>query len=79
MIAIIGGRRMNKLAGLEVTHRQVVRTPYGEPSGSLIFGTIGTQEIVFLSRHGHGITIPPTPLTIVPTSGPCTRCKSKRL
>lgn len=59
MIAIIGGRRMNKLAGLEVTHRQVVRTPYGEPSGSLIFGTIGTQEIVFLSRHGHGITIPP--------------------
>ncbi|MXS79259.1 MULTISPECIES: S-methyl-5'-thioinosine phosphorylase [Nitrosomonas] len=59
MIAIIGGRRMNKLAGLEVTHRQVIRTPYGEPSGSLIFGTICEHEVVFLSRHGHGITIPP--------------------
>ncbi|HRO56280.1 MAG TPA: S-methyl-5'-thioinosine phosphorylase [Nitrosomonas europaea] len=59
MLAIIGGRSMNKLAGLEVTHRQVMRTPYGEPSGALIFGTIGTREIVFLSRHGHGLTIPP--------------------
>lgn len=59
MIAIIGGRRLNKLASLKIFHRQVVRTPYGEPSGSLIFGTIGTQEVVFLSRHGHGITIPP--------------------
>jgi 5'-methylthioadenosine phosphorylase len=59
MIAIIGGSGMNKLAGLEVTHRQVVRTPYGEPSSPLIFGTIGGREIVFLSRHGHGHTIPP--------------------
>lgn len=59
MIAIIGGRRLNKLACLKISHRQVVRTPYGEPSGSLFFGTINTQEVVFLSRHGHGITIPP--------------------
>lgn len=59
MIAIIGGSGMNKLADLEVTHRQVVRTPYGEPSSSLIFGLMGGREIVFLSRHGHGHTIPP--------------------
>lgn len=59
MIAIIGGRSMSKLAGLEVTHRQIVRTPYGEPSSPLIFGTIGEREVVFLSRHGHGLTIPP--------------------
>lgn len=50
---------MSKLAGLEVTHRQIMRTPYGEPSSPLIFGTIGEREVVFLSRHGHGITIPP--------------------
>jgi 5'-deoxy-5'-methylthioadenosine phosphorylase len=59
MIAIIGGSGMSKLSGLEVTHRQIVRTPYGEPSSPLIFGTIGGQEVVFLSRHGHGHTIPP--------------------
>lgn len=59
MIAIIGGSGMKKLANLEVTHRQIVRTPYGEPSSPLIFGMVGEQEIVFLSRHGHGLTIPP--------------------
>jgi 5'-methylthioadenosine phosphorylase len=37
----------------------VVRTPYGEPSGTLVFGRIGQQEVVFLARHGHGHTIPP--------------------
>ncbi len=59
MIAIIGGTGMKKLANLEVTRRQIVRTPYGEPSSPLVFGTIGEREIVFLARHGHGLTIPP--------------------
>jgi len=36
-----------------------VRTPYGEPSGALTFGSIGGREVVFLARHGHGHTIPP--------------------
>lgn len=59
MIAIIGGSGMNKLSGLEELHRQIMRTPYGEPSSPLLFGTINGQEIVFLSRHGYGHTIPP--------------------
>lgn len=59
MLAIIGGSGMNKLSDLEVTHRQIVRTPYGEPSSPLIFGKISGQDVVFLSRHGQGHTIPP--------------------
>lgn len=59
MIAIIGGSGMKQLSGLEVTHRQIMRTPYGEPSSPLIFGTINGREIVFLSRHGHGHIIAP--------------------
>ncbi len=59
MLAIIGGSGMTKLACLEISHRQIVRTPYGEPSGPLTFGKIDNQEIVFLARHGHGHTIPP--------------------
>ncbi len=59
MIAVIGGSGMKQLSGLEVTHRQIMRTPYGEPSSPLIFGTINGHEIVFLSRHGHGHTIAP--------------------
>ncbi|MBL8382993.1 MAG: S-methyl-5'-thioinosine phosphorylase [Burkholderiales bacterium] len=59
MFAIIGGSGLTTMPGLAVTRRQVVRTPYGEPSGALTFGRIGAAEIVFLPRHGYGHTIPP--------------------
>jgi len=58
-LAIIGGSGLSQLANLEMTRRQVVRTPYGEPSGALTFGRIQGREVVFLARHGHGHTIPP--------------------
>ncbi|MBK9956378.1 MAG: S-methyl-5'-thioinosine phosphorylase [Rhodocyclaceae bacterium] len=59
MLAVIGGSGLTQLANLDVTRREVVRTPFGEPSGALTFGRIGCQEVVFLARHGHGHTIPP--------------------
>jgi 5'-methylthioinosine phosphorylase len=59
MLAIIGGTGLAQLANLEITQRQVMRTPYGEPSGALTFGTIKQHEIIFLARHGYGHTIPP--------------------
>ena len=59
MLAIIGGSGLTQLSSLEVARREVVRTPYGEPSGTLAHGRIGAQEVVFLARHGHGHTIPP--------------------
>lgn len=59
MLAIIGGRGLSQLANLKITHRQVMRTPYGEPSGAFLFGTIDSHEVIFLARHGYGHTIPP--------------------
>ncbi len=59
MLAIIGGTGLTKLPGLSITHRQVIRTPYGEPSGPLTFGDLDGHPVVFLARHGHGHTIPP--------------------
>lgn len=59
MLAIIGGTGLTNLTNLEITHREVVRTPFGEPSGHLSFGHIGKAEVVFLARHGYGHTIPP--------------------
>lgn len=59
MLAIIGGTGLSQLANLQVQRRQVVRTPYGDPSGALTFGTIHGHEVVFLARHGYGHTIPP--------------------
>ena len=34
MLAIIGGSGLTRLSTLAVAHREVVRTPYGEPSSS---------------------------------------------
>ncbi|OHC66308.1 MAG: 5'-methylthioadenosine phosphorylase [Rhodocyclales bacterium GWA2_65_20] len=59
MLAIIGGSGLTQLSNLDISHREVVRTPYGEPSGAVIFGRIGCQDVVFLARHGYGHTIPP--------------------
>jgi 5'-methylthioadenosine phosphorylase len=59
MIAIIGGSGLTRLENLEITHRQIVRTPYGEPSGPLTFGHIGEGEAVFLARHGYAHTLAP--------------------
>ena len=59
MLAIIGGSGLTKLATLAVARREIVRTPYGEPSAPLVFGQIAGQDVVFLARHGHGHTIPP--------------------
>ncbi|MBS1188712.1 MAG: methylthioadenosine phosphorylase [Rhodocyclaceae bacterium] len=59
MLAIIGGSGLTTLSNLDVSHREVVRTPYGEPSGALVIGQISGQPVMFLPRHGYGHTIPP--------------------
>ncbi|MBP7627157.1 MAG: hypothetical protein RLZZ220_1878 [Pseudomonadota bacterium] len=59
MLAIIGGSGLTQLANLNVIRREVVRTPYGEPSGALTFGQLCEHPVVFLARHGYGHTIPP--------------------
>ena len=59
MLAIIGGTGLTNLGNLQITQREVVRTPYGEPSGHLTFGCIGSAEMVFLARHGYAHTLPP--------------------
>lgn len=59
MLAIVGGSGFAHMPGLTSVRREVVRTPYGEPSGALTFGTIAGHAVVFLARHGYGHTIPP--------------------
>ena len=59
MLGIIGGSGLTQLASVDVSHREVVRTPYGEPSGPLTFGRINGRDVVFIARHGYGHTIPP--------------------
>jgi 5'-deoxy-5'-methylthioadenosine phosphorylase len=59
MYAVIGGSGLSKLPGFQLERRQIFRTPYGEPSGALMFGRLADEEVVFLARHGYGHTIAP--------------------
>jgi 5'-deoxy-5'-methylthioadenosine phosphorylase len=59
MLAVIGGSGLSQLANLDVSHREVLRTPYGELSGAVTFGQICGRPVAFLARHGYGHTIPP--------------------
>ena len=59
MLAIIGGSGLSQLAGLDITHREAMDSPYGAPSAPLVFGRVGSQSVVFLARHGEGHTIAP--------------------
>ena len=58
-LAILGGTGLTSLHNLEIIRREVMHTPYGEPSGALTFGNLCGREVVFLARHGYGHTIPP--------------------
>ena len=58
-LAIIGGSGLTALEGLVIQRKQMQPTPYGEPSGPLIFGLLHEKEVVFLPRHGNPHAIPP--------------------
>ena len=61
-IGIIGGSGLYDMA--EVTDRKevAVTTPFGEPSGPYVIGTLRGKRVAFLSRHGAGHRISPSEL-----------------
>ncbi len=58
-IAIIGGTGLASFPGLKIIRKEVVRTPYGTPSGPITYGDYCGKKIIFLPRHGSRHTIPP--------------------
>lgn len=59
LLAVIGGSGFTRMPELKITRREVVRTPFGEPSAPLTFGTFEGRDVVFLPRHGAGHRLPP--------------------
>ena len=61
-IGIIGGSGLYDMA--EVTDRKEVTltTPFGEPSGPYILGTLRGKRVAFLARHGAGHRLSPSEL-----------------
>ena len=61
-IGIIGGSGLYDMA--EVTDRREVplQTPFGEPSGPYVIGTLRGRRVAFLARHGAGHRLSPSEL-----------------
>src|SRR6187399_2181483 len=61
-IGIIGGSGLYDMA--ELTHREErkIVTPFGDPSGPYLIGTLRGKRVAFLARHGAGHKLMPTEL-----------------
>jgi 5'-methylthioadenosine phosphorylase len=61
-IGIIGGSGLYDMAELTNREEQVISTPFGDPSGPYIVGTLRGKRVAFLARHGVGHRILPSEL-----------------
>jgi len=61
-IGIIGGSGLYDMAELADRSEQRVATPFGEPSGPYILGTLRGRRVAFLARHGVGHRLMPSEL-----------------
>lgn len=59
-LGIIGGSGLYDIEGLTNRREELIKTPWGVPSDSLIFGDLHGVELVFLPRHGRGHYLSPT-------------------
>lgn len=54
MLAILGGTGLYNIEAIELQDELRVMTPFGEPSGPILRGRWGCQDVLFLARHGQG-------------------------
>ncbi len=62
VIGVIGGSGLYDIEGLEERQWRSVETPWGPPSGELLFGRLAGVPCVFLPRHDRGHRHSPTSL-----------------
>jgi 5'-methylthioadenosine phosphorylase len=61
-VGIIGGSGLYDMAELTDRQEKTVTTPFGEPSGPYVIGTLRGKRVAFLSRHGVGHRLMPSEL-----------------
>jgi len=61
-IGIIGGSGLYDMAELTDREERSLSTPFGEPSGPYVTGTLRGRRVAFLARHGAGHRILPSEL-----------------
>ncbi len=53
-LGVIGGTGIYELDGFEIEEEKAVKTPFGDPSDSIIIGRLKSTRLAFLTRHGRG-------------------------
>jgi 5'-methylthioadenosine phosphorylase len=61
-IGIIGGSGLYDMADLTDREEIALATPFGDPSGPYLLGTLGGRRVAFLARHGTGHRMLPSEL-----------------
>ncbi len=61
-IGIVGGSGLYDMAELTGREECSITTPFGDPSGPYVIGTLGGRRVAFLSRHGVGHRLLPSEL-----------------
>jgi 5'-methylthioadenosine phosphorylase len=61
-IGIIGGSGLYEMAELTDRKEISIATPFGDPSGPYVLGTLRGHHVAFLSRHGIGHRLMPSEL-----------------
>ena len=59
-LAIIGGSGLYEMPGLTDTREHEIPTPFGKTSAPIVVGTLESQQVAFLARHGIGHHITPS-------------------
>lgn len=63
-VGIIGGSGLHSPDIVSGAKETEVSTPFGQPSGKIIVGSIGDKEVAFLQRHGEGHKISPSEINV---------------
>ncbi len=59
-LAVIGGSGVYDMEALTDVEERHISTPFGDPSDSIVIGTLAGRRIAFLPRHGRGHRLTPT-------------------
>ncbi|PDW04521.1 S-methyl-5'-thioadenosine phosphorylase [Candidatus Viridilinea mediisalina] len=63
-IGVIGGSGLYAMEGLSEVEEVTLTTPFGDPSDSLVIGTLSGQRVAFLPRHGRGHRFNPSEVPV---------------
>ena len=59
-LAVIGGSGVYDIEALTDIEERHISTPFGDPSDTIVIGTLSGKRIAFLPRHGRGHRLTPT-------------------